>query len=215
MASKGITLPVSAVKVRQQLASEVDNRNGGDGHHDQYGGKGTGLLETIKAMHREGGFLGLFAALPPSIPLALLPSLTLYIHTFLLKLLLPARLRTHPPGYVTFLLGALSNALATIPLYPLVLIKALSQSGVGIRQGKDKGKGKQGEGMIGTMQGVVKREGVQGLYKGIEGQLLKGFVSQGVMMLIKQRCVWSSCTADANRVEEAVVKAYRARKASS
>jgi adenine nucleotide transporter 17 len=154
-------------------------------------------------MHKEGGFLGLYAALPASIPLALLPSLTLYIHSVLLRVLVPAKHRAHPPGATTFFLGAISNALATIPLYPLILIKALNQSGstttgtsssssnassLGIGNGGSKRNNRsRRQGMLATMKGVIDQKGVIGLYKGIEGQLLKGLVSQGVMMLVKQR----------------------------
>lgn len=169
--SKGITLPLSAVSVRQRLGDEDGND--------------LSLIDTIKTMHAEGGLVGMFSALPASLPLALLPSLTLYIHSALLRLLVPARHRAHPPGQVTFLLGALSNALATIPLYPLILIKALSQSGAGRTEGKGKGKGRHG--LVAAGAGIVKQEGIAGLYKGIEGQLLKGLLSQGVMMLVKQR----------------------------
>ena len=175
VASKGITLPISAVCVRQQLGARDDDETEGS-HHLSF-------IDTLRAIHRESGFSGLFSALPPTIPLALLPSVTLYIHSVLLRILLPARHRAHPPGSATFLIGALSNALATIPLYPLVLVKALSQSGA------DKGKNKRKVGMMGTLVRIVNREGISGLYKGLEGQLLKGVVQQGVMMLIKQRYV--------------------------
>jgi hypothetical protein len=173
IASKGVTLPISAVSVRQRLGDED--------------GTELGLIDTFKAMHAEGGFSGMFAALPPSIPLALLPSLTLYIHSILLRHFLPARHQAHPPGAVTFFLGAASNALATIPLYPLVLIKALSQSGADNRKGKSKYR----RGMLRTANDIVEREGITGLYKGLEGQLVKGLVSQGVMMLVKQRYVYT------------------------
>ena len=169
VASKGVTLPISAVSVRQRLGDED--------------GTEMGFVDTLKSMVSEGGPSELFAALPPSIPLALLPSLTLYIHSLLLRHFLPARHQAHPPGLATFLLGAASNALATIPLYPLVLIKALSQSGAGDRKGKSKSR----RGVVWTAQNIYGQEGIAGLYKGLEGQLLKGLVSQGVMMLVKQR----------------------------
>lgn len=170
VASKGITLPLSAVSVRQRLGDESGND--------------MGLVETIRAMYSEGGIQGMFAALPPSIPLALLPSLTLYIHSALLRLIVPARHRAHPPGQVTFALGAISNAVATIPLYPLVLIKVLGQSG---QRGVEPGRSRRRDGLVGTAMRIIEQEGFPGLYKGLEGQLLKGLVSQGVMMLVKQR----------------------------
>jgi hypothetical protein len=173
--SKGIVLPVSAVCRRQQMEDDDD-------HHGHAAGQAgpkekVSLVESIKAIHREQGFLGLYSALPPSVPLALLPSLTLYIHTILLRVIVPAKHRTHPPGAVTFLIGALSNALATLPLYPMIMIKALSQTNA------------SGRGVSAAIKDAVGREGTAGLYRGLEGQLVKGFVQQGVMMLIKQRCV--------------------------
>jgi adenine nucleotide transporter 17 len=100
--SKGITLPISAVCVRQQLDAKQPT-----------------LFGSLRAIHRELGFLGLYSALQPSIPLALLPALTLYIHGTLL-LALPTKYQKHPPGVFTFAIGAISNALATIPLYPMI-----------------------------------------------------------------------------------------------
>ena len=179
VASKGITLPLSAVSVRQRLGDES--------------GREMGLFETIRSMYSEGGIQGMFAALPPSIPLALLPSLTLYIHSALLRLFVPERHRAHPPGQVTFALGAISNAIATIPLYPLVLLKVLSQSGKGRAEEDDdyyyakgdRSRRRKSDGLLATGVRIVNQEGYSGLYKGLEGQLLKGLVSQGVMMLVK------------------------------
>ena len=131
VASKGITLPISTVCVRQQLGVEIDETEGSNRHS---------IIAVLRSIHSESGLLGLFPALPLTIPLALLPSLTLYIHSILLRMLVPARIRSHPPGTVTFLLGAASNALATIPMYPIILVKALSQ-------GTDNGKSKQGSGL--------------------------------------------------------------------
>ena len=171
--SKGAVLPISAVCVRQQLASD-DGEAKGKGRSANVEAE-TSVLGTLRKIQQEEGVLGLWSALPPSIPLALLPSLTLYVHQVLLRLLVPARHRAHPPGYITFLIGAMSNALATIPLYPMIIVKVLSQSGTY--------KG----GRVETLKRIVHERGVAGLYQGIEGQLVKGFVQQGVMMLLKQR----------------------------
>ena len=174
VASKGITLPIKAICVRQQLGSRHHDDDENEPHH-------LSLVEVFRTILRESGFIGLFAALPPTVPLALLPSLTLYIHSVLLRYLVPLHHRAHPRGRITFLLGALSNALATIPLYPLVLLKALSQSGA--HQGKDG----EGSGVTGMVARIIGRDGYKGLYKGIEGHLAKSVVQQGVMMLVKQR----------------------------
>lgn len=162
--AKGVTLPISAISTRQQLDSDGDRPP-------------RSFVATLKAMLRDKGFAGLFAALPPSIPLALLPSLTLYIHSALLHVLVPARKRAHPDGATTFALAAVSNALATLPLYPLVLAKSLAQAS------------SRDYSLRASMDKIYTREGFRGLYRGLEGQLVKGLLSQGVMMLVKQRSV--------------------------
>ncbi|ODO06465.1 hypothetical protein L198_01697 [Cryptococcus wingfieldii CBS 7118] len=163
--SKGVTLPISTVCVRQQVneSGEADTRS---------------MLDTLKTIYADDGLAGLFRGFGPTIPLTLLPSLTLYIHSVLLKAIVPARHRAHPPGYITFFLGALSNALATIPLYPLVLVKVLDQSG----SVKGKEKAQEG-GILQVLKDRVGKEGIKGLYIGLEGQLVKGVVQQGVMIV--------------------------------
>jgi len=218
--SKGFVLPLSAVSVRQQLASDHNDHANGDGDDHRssrsyyqrehspirpsHKAKGKGRAstshsevafnstfdqpshpktawQTFQTIMAERGPLGLWSALPPSIPLALLPALTLYIHQALLALLIPARHRAHPPGAVTFLVGALSNALATVPLYPLIIVKVLSQAGTY----------SDAKGRLDTFKMILGDRGLGGLYQGIGGQLVKGFVQQGVMMLLKQRSVLS------------------------
>ncbi|WRT66533.1 uncharacterized protein IL334_003492 [Kwoniella shivajii] len=204
--SKGISLPISTVCVKQQIESEHEHEHE---HEHETDNKNKNiklsLYQTLRLIHKESGVQGLFSGLKPTIPLTLLPSLTLYIHSVLVRLILSKtkyKNQTHPPAIITFLLGALSNALATLPLYPLVLIKVLSQSGGG---NDDKGKGKSNQvqqrkaGMLNTLLRIIRRGGIRTLYTGLEGQLVKGLVQQGVMMLVKQR------------VEQCVIKAYKAR----
>lgn len=165
VASKSITLPISTVVVRQQLESEDMPRSAR-----------LSVPAALRKIRAEAGWQGLFAGFGPTLPLALLPSLTMYIHQLLLHALVPRSRQSQPSGIVTFLLGATSNALATVPLYPMVLVKALSQSG-------------SSSSPLVTFEKILYHDGVGGLYKGLEAQLLKGFVNQGVTMLVKQRSV--------------------------
>lgn len=41
--------------------------------------------------------------------------------------------------------------------------------------------------MVTIWEDSMRKEGARGLYQGLEAQLLKGFVSQGVTMMVKQR----------------------------
>ena len=36
---------------------------------------------------------------------------------------------------------------------------------------------------------TVRKQGLKGLYQGCESQLLKGFLSEGVKLVVKDRCV--------------------------
>jgi adenine nucleotide transporter 17 len=165
--------------VRQQLGNDEDD----DEDHAPNGRMPPpqlSIVETIRAIHEESGFAGLFAGLPQTVPLALLPAMTMYMHALLLRSL-PVRMRANPPGAATLVFGALSNALTALVLYPLVFAKALSQAGA------DKGKTKYSGGMIGMMRYIAQRDGWSGLYRGFQAYRIKGAVQQGVTMLIKQR----------------------------
>jgi adenine nucleotide transporter 17 len=154
IASKRLALPISAVCIRQQLGEEPES-----------------IGETLRKMRKESGVLGLFHIPLSAASLALLPSLTMYFHNAIVD-----SIHVKPSATTTFIVAAVSNALATIPLYPLMLAKSQSLSG----HSRDR---------IGPYRRIIRTEGIAGLYKGIEAQLLKGLVQQGVMMAIKQRLV--------------------------
>lgn len=199
IASKRLSLPISAVCIRQQLEGDDDATDGA-------GKKGKGIMENLSALHAQKGLLGLFHVPLATVPLALLPSFTLYFHDLFLRLLVPTSHRAHPSGRTTFILGALSNATATLLLYPMVLGKALSISGMAHSTSEDnqavgsrKKRASAKERLIGPLADVYQREGITGLFRGVEGQLVKGFIQQGVTMLLKQR------------IEERVAAAYKRR----
>lgn len=66
-------------------------------------------------------------------------------------------------------------------------------------------------------EGVIRRDGVSGLYQGLQAQLLKGIISQGLTLSIKQRYVYRGtlllhCTVLIRvccRIEDNFVRLYR------
>ena len=56
------------------------------------------------------------------------------------------------------------------------------------------------ENMVSIWRRIVRREGAGGLYQGLEAQITKGFVSEGVKMMAKQRYVkrYHVCSQEAN-----------------
>lgn len=123
-------------------------------------------------MRKDGGIAGLFHIPLSASLLALLPSLTLFFNDQIVKRLPHSKLSSS----AIFTIAAASNVLATLPLYPLMLVKAQGLSGHA-----------RNRSFLGPFMDVINKQGVPGLYRGIEAQLLKGFVEQGVMMLVKQR----------------------------
>ena len=66
-------------------------------------------------------------------------------------------------------------------LYPLLLAKTRIQA-----SRKDTQPGTRS--MHDVWDSALRRQGPAGLYQGLEAQLLKGFLNQGLTMMIKQRC---------------------------
>jgi solute carrier family 25 (peroxisomal adenine nucleotide transporter), member 17 len=85
--------------------------------------------------------------------------------------------------------AAFSNTAATSLLYPLILAKTRLQ--VHKKRSKQDAnptsRKEKAENMINIWGEIIRKEGVRGLYQGLEAQVTKGFVSEGVKMMVKQR----------------------------
>lgn len=81
--------------------------------------------------------------------------------------------------------------LAVAILYPLILLKtrlqsARRKSSTDLLSGDNKPR-ESNVSIYEVARGIVKAEGVTGLYQGLEAQLLKGIVTQGITLSAKQR----------------------------
>lgn len=82
------------------------------------------------------------------------------------------------------MLGALSKVLATVATHPLIVAKTMLQSKApACRQGKPFG------GFTEVLLYIVKHEGLFRVYKGLTPQIIKGFLVQGLMMMMKEKSV--------------------------
>ena len=91
-----------------------------------------------------------------------------------------------PTPQEAFFGAAFSNSIATAILYPLMLAKTRLQ--VHRREASESGA-VESESMLSVWRKAYGQEGWVGIYQGLEAQILKGFVSQGVTMMVKQRYV--------------------------
>ena len=129
------------------------------------------------------------AGFRPTLPLCLTPALTLLLFQLLSRLRLPhnSNAPSRQSALGAFLSGASANALATTILYPLILAKVRVQAARS--QAANGGTKQAAASVTDVWTAAVKRDGWTGLYQALGAQILKGFVSQGVTMLVKQRYV--------------------------
>lgn len=139
-----------------------------------------------------------------NIPLALTPSLTLFLFQFFRRVFLPAKNGNAPTPGQAFLGGAVSQTigkpclytqnscvysnnllLAVTFLYPLILAKTRIQTARSSSLANHTTSRQQN--ILQVWRTAYEREGVKGLYQGLEAQVVKGIVSQGVTMMVKTR----------------------------
>ncbi|KAF4510412.1 hypothetical protein G6O67_002300 [Ophiocordyceps sinensis] len=183
--SRAFTTPISTVVTRMQMAS-----------------KSTSLRQTLAQVYRDRGLLGLWSGYSATIFLTLNPSITFFVNRRLAKRILPALEEEDiPVAWAAFLLAALSKATATALTYPFqtgrLRLQMASQSADDALYKSDEGH--QGPGgslftllkrlldksVMGIIFNIIASEGRRALYDGLSGELLKGFLSHGLTMLMK------------------------------
>ncbi|CDO72618.1 hypothetical protein BN946_scf184985.g37 [Trametes cinnabarina] len=190
VASRAMSTPLSVVTVRLQTwENDEDADSSDDEENDPMTSRSRPLKkspqfsEVIQNIYANQGLSGSWAGFKPTLPLCLTPALTLLLFQLLSRLRLPGRHlgpSTHlqPSALSAFLSGATANALAVACVYPLLLAKVRVQAA---RKGGDVSS------MTDVWLRAINEEGWRGLYQGLVAQLVKGFVNQGVTMLVKQR----------------------------
>jgi hypothetical protein len=191
------------------------------------------IRDIALQIRSERGLAGFWAGYSASIILTLNPAIT-FAADNVLRRLLPKAKRDKPGPQLTFLLAAVSKALATSVTYPVSLAKSRAQAksstpvpqaegtkkkaplpeipGVTVERtetvekvqekapvsndSKQKAQTNAQRALrllnaqyaiFVSLQRIYKEEGIGGLYSGIEGEVLKGFLSHGLTMVVKER----------------------------
>ncbi|KAI6865827.1 hypothetical protein KC343_g1822 [Hortaea werneckii] len=215
------TTPISNIVTRQQTAALVAARDPtstmAPGESDKLTVKDIAL--QIRA---ERGIQGFWAGYSATVLLTLNPAITFAVDN-LLKSLLPKSKREHPPPQLTFLVAALSKAIASTITYPVTLAKSRAQA-ASTQDNSDDRTEKNGDSnpegaakkrdasrapsmktqtklrvhqalrlisaqyaILLSLRKIYRDEGLSGLYSGLEGEVLKGFLSHGLTMMVKDR----------------------------
>ncbi|KAH8705902.1 putative mitochondrial carrier protein [Talaromyces proteolyticus] len=173
--SKFWTTPLANIVTRKQTAAFLSE---------------DGEISTKKVtaqIQAEKGITGFWAGYSASLFLTLNPSITFFLNEFLKYALLPRNKRQNPPAAATFLLAAISKAVASTITYPVSLAKTrLQADSSSDNESKDTSPAKYFRPEVFfTLQSIAVQEGIGALYDGLFGEVLKGFLSHGITMLTK------------------------------
>ncbi|EJD08098.1 mitochondrial carrier [Fomitiporia mediterranea MF3/22] len=214
VASRAVSTPLSLVTVQLQNAHNLHTEEEKENHasnaheHNEYDDAKlfSSVASVIKHIYNESGILGFWRGFETTTLLCLNPSLTLFLFQAFRQLFLRGKNREQPTPRQAFLGAAMSNVIAVTILYPLILAKtrlqaarrkaspspSLSSSSTEILE-KTNNPRRTKRPIPHSMLDVWRTAyihndaGFAGLYQGLEVQLLKGFLSQGLAMMVKQR----------------------------
>jgi hypothetical protein len=153
----------------------------------------------------ERGLRGFWAGYSASLVLTLNPALTFLLQSVLGRWVgRRRRVGERVSPVTTFLLAAISKAVATAGTYPFSLAKARAQVKGAVVTRQEKGKEVLREqswvetglraadeafmrSVFGMVYLIARKEGVTALYQGLRAQVIKGFFEHGATMAMKER----------------------------
>jgi hypothetical protein len=201
--SKFFTAPISNIVTRKQTSSMISA-------HSSSPTASPSVFDIAQSIRSEKGLQGFWSGYSASLVLTLNPSITFFLYEFFKRAFLPRAQRDDPGARVTFLMAAVSKSIASTITYPFSLAKARAQTSssppVNTESAEDvKGEvdhalnkteaekaGKDAKNVVkrrtvfDTILKIYRTEGAAALYEGIWGEILKGFFSHGITMIVKE-----------------------------
>jgi hypothetical protein len=201
--SKFFTTPISNIVTRKQTAAMISARSGSKDYEPS-------VSDIAASIRDEKGIQGFWSGYSASLVLTLNPSITFFLYeTFRRTFLLRAQ-RDDPGARITFLMAAFSKAIASTITYPFSLAKARAQisskppvdkaSAIKLKNEAEGTRNKEEARKTATdaknlakkstvfnsILDIYRTEGPVALYEGVFGEILKGFFSHGITMLVKE-----------------------------
>lgn len=195
--SKFWTTPIQNVVTRKQTAAMIAARDPMSTISPQLSTKDIALQ-----IRHEKGLQGFWSGYSASLILTLNPSITFLLHRILLRFFVPKSRRSDPGARITFLLAAISKAMASAITYPFSLAKTRAQvSSQKPSQATEpisetekpesaivsKVERARQRTVFSTILHIARTEGLWALYQGLGAEVLKGFFSHGITMLMKDQ----------------------------
>jgi len=211
-ATKAITTPIQNIVTRKQIAAVASAKQSSDKAPKQLGRK-TSVRDMVTEIYKTKGIRGFYSGYSATLFLTLNPSLTFFFDAFLRRI--TSRRDSKPNPALTFLTAATSKALASTATYPLSMAKARAQAAAAESPkgtpadtvattercdtekqpldagGDTKASAKQQQrrpaNILMALAQIAETEGIGSLYSGVSGEVVKGFFSYGLTMLLKER----------------------------
>lgn len=184
--SKFLTTPIANIVTRKQTSSMLSARSPGKTTEQ-------GSVKSIALRIRsEKGWQGFWSGYSASLVLTLNPSLTFFFFETLKRTFLPRDQRSNPSAQATFLIAAISKGLASTITYPFSLAKSRLQASKTEDNDTSSVKlstqrtPKAPSNVFSIILRIAQEEGVSALYEGLGGEILKGFFSHGITMIVKE-----------------------------
>jgi len=195
--SKFLTTPIANIVTRKQASAMLSGRSmSKEARSDSVGS----IASEIRS---EKGLQGFWSGYSASLVLTLNPSLTFFLFETFKRTLLPVKHRSDPSPQATFLLAAISKAIASTVTYPFSLAKSRAQASSGYvsrseiddkdRLSKESDstakrlRSHAPSNVFSTILCIAQTEGMGALYEGLAAEVLKGFFSNGITMLVKEK----------------------------
>lgn len=190
--SRFCTTPLANIVTRKQSLSMVSQRSANSNSYD------SSVRSIAHQINTEKGLLGFWSGYSASLVLTLNPSLTFFLFETFKRTLLHRNQRANPSPQAIFILAAISKAIASTITYPFSLAKARAQVSRNTDQSEKStptrvsttSGGKRDKQVSGNVFSIIlqiaQNEGIGSLYKGLDGEVLKGFFSHGITMIVKE-----------------------------
>ena len=196
--AKILTTPIANVVTRKQTLSMLSARS------PNSPSKPATVRSIADDILSEKGIVGFWSGYSASLILTLNPSLTFFFYETFKRAALPKSQRSNPSPQATFILAACSKAIASSITYPFSLAKSRAQSSKDaqndieeVKDAPEKVSGDKTKGsnagrkaarstVFGTILTIARAEGLSALYEGLGGEVMKGFFSHGLTMIVKE-----------------------------
>ncbi|XP_064618597.1 peroxisomal membrane protein PMP34-like [Lineus longissimus] len=138
----------------------------------------TGILDALQKVWKLEGWSGLWSGTLPSLILAANPAIQFMVYEALKRYMQGFTRQAELNGAVYFSIGAVAKVVATLATYPLQLVQSRVRSGY---------NEKSSASLRMVLVGLLRKNGILGLFKGLEAKLLQTVLTAALMFLCYEK----------------------------